>query len=109
MDSETMGLIVVVLSLSSLFSVGYTQILERWDYEPRWTHITVVIGVFFIGMTMMVFSLLGIISWRSFWLLVYSSIAWGIPVVYWYGRRQTRDAEEAQRYHCGNGAQQREV
>jgi Na+/melibiose symporter-like transporter len=100
--SSTEAAIMIILACSALLcQLVYIPILERWDYAPRWTHITVVIGVFLIGMTMLVFCVLGIIPWLSFWLLVYSSIAWGIPIIRWYGRKMEHDTEQAEEYKNG--------
>jgi hypothetical protein len=54
---------------------------------------------------MLAFVLLGILPSLAFWLLLFSNIAWGIPVIIWYGRKVAQDEEVAQSYQNGSTVQ----
>jgi hypothetical protein len=99
-----------VLLIAFILSWVYVAILHKWDYSPRYTHVTVIIGNALIGFTILAFVLLGILPWLAFWLLLYTNIAWGLPVIFWYGRKIAQDEEVAQSYPVNGGAvQQREA
>jgi hypothetical protein len=103
MSETELTIVAVLVAAALLCQFVYIPVLDRWNYSPRWTHITVIIGNFLIGMTFLVFCILGILPWLAFWLLVYTNVAWGLPIIHWYGRKQEQDTEEAKEYHNGNG------
>jgi hypothetical protein len=105
MTEEQFLTVSVVLLISFILSWVYVAILHRWDYSPRYTHVTVIIGNACIGFTMLAFVLLGILPWLAFWLLLYTNIVWGIPVIIWYGRKVAQDQEVAQSYQNGSTVQ----
>jgi hypothetical protein len=66
----------------------YIRILDKWGksprpYAPDLTWVTVVIGNLLIGLSFLLFAILGEISLRAFWLLVALNFAWGLPVIIW--------------------------
>jgi hypothetical protein len=96
--THTGTVLVGIYIICFLLSIGYCWLLSQITYAPRYTHMTVVAGNAFIGLTMLVFCALGILPWLAFWLLLYANIAWGIPVIIWWGRKTT-DQQAAAKYH----------
>jgi uncharacterized membrane protein len=51
---------------------------ERWDYEPDWTDMTVVIGNTILGL-----HIWWILGWEMFLIVLKVNIVGGVPILVW--------------------------
>lgn len=89
---------------------AYALILERFrrdathHYAPRWTWVTVVVGVAIVGAFVALHLLAGIptgnaatVAWRVWWIWFWHFVAGGAPIIAWQVIVDRRDIEQALR------------
>lgn len=72
-----------ILLGAAVVSTIYAIILNKLDYSPHLTWLTVVVGNAMIGGVIALFCGLGVLPWLSFQLLFAVNLAMGLPIIVW--------------------------
>lgn len=100
----------ITYALLFLTTTAYALLLERFrsdaehHYAPRWTWVTVVVGVAIVGLYVAWHGAIFVpwgspeaVFWWAWWVMFYHFVAGGLPIIVWQVVVDRRDIERALR------------